>query len=133
MENNPEKEIVELHQFFQDWYNNQSPDTDENFARFSSVMTPEFTRIDPDGNVSGRAPLVKGLRKAHNSHGDMKIWIRDVQVRFQLGDIITATYQEWQEIKGEISCRLSSVVFKTQPEAPNGLGWLHVHETWLAT
>ena len=52
MEQDPENEIVELHQFFQDWYNNVLPDTDQNFARFSDVMDNDFTRIDPDGNIS---------------------------------------------------------------------------------
>ncbi len=49
--------------------------------------------------------------------------------------IVLATYEEWQ--KGALNSkppnngRVSSAVFLKDRSRPNGLMWLHVHETWL--
>ena len=126
-----ENEIIELHQFFQDWYNNQLSPTEGNFARCADVLDPEFSIIFPSGDKILCQTLLNRLRNAHNSHTDMHIWIKDIQVLYQIGDLILATYEEWQEIEGKISTRLSSVLFQKAPSTPNGLRWLHVHETWI--
>jgi hypothetical protein len=90
-----ENEIIELHQFFQDWYNNQLTPTKENFARCADVLAP------------------------------------DIQVLHQLGELILATYEEWQKIEGKVTTRISSVLFQNSNITPNGLLWFHVHETWI--
>jgi hypothetical protein len=128
-----ENEIIQLHQFFQDWYNNQLTPTDKNFARCENVLAPDFSIIFPDGNMVLCQPLLGKLREAHNSHTRMRIWIENIQVLHQIGDLILATYEEWQEIEGTVTARLSSVLFKEAQSTPNGLLWLHVHETWIAT
>ena len=126
-----ENEIVELHQFFQDWYNNILSASPDNFARCEKVLADDFTIIFPNGDKVLCKPLLEGLRKAHNSRINMRIWIEDIQVLYQLGDLILATYEEWQETEGKVTTRVSSVLFKKTPETPNGLLWLHVHETWI--
>ena len=126
-----ENEIIELHQFFQDWYNNQLSPTNENFARCADVLDPEFSIIFPSGDNVLCQTLFDKLRNAHNSHTAMRIWIENIQVLHQIGDLILATYEEWQEIEGKVTTRLSSVFFQKAPSTPNGLRWLHVHETWI--
>ncbi|MFX0092506.1 MAG: hypothetical protein ACFFBD_12150 [Candidatus Hodarchaeota archaeon] len=41
------------------------------------------------------------------------------------------TYEEWQEIDGQTIARLSTALFRKCFDAPNGVEWLHAHETWL--
>ena len=126
-----ENEIIELHQFFLDWYNNKLSPSDENFTRVSDVLAPDFTIIFPSGENVFCQPLLDRLRNANNIHANMRIWIRNIKVRFHIGNLILATYEEWQEIDGLITSRLSSVVFQDNETKPNGLQWLHVHETWI--
>ena len=128
-----ENEIIELHQFFQNWYNNQLSPTDENFARCANALAPDFSIVFPDGNMVFCQALLGKLKKAHNSHTDMRIWIVNVQVLYQIGDLILATYEEWQDIESKVTARLSSVLFRKAQFTPNGLLWLHVHETWIKT
>lgn len=123
-------EIVQLHQFFEDWYNNKLIPTDDNFARCSKALAADFSIIFPSGDVVSCQPLLDRIRKAHNSHKDMRIWIKSVEVRHQIGDVILATYEEWQEIEGQVTARLSSVLLQKAQSTPNGFQWLHVHETW---
>ena len=126
-----QNEIIELHQFFQDWYNNQLKPTDENFARCADVLAPEFAIIFPSGDKILCQPLLDRLWKAHNSYTGMRIWIENIQVLHQLDDMVLATYEEWQEIEGKVTARISSVLFKKEQTKPNELLWLHVHETWI--
>ncbi|MFN2237714.1 MAG: hypothetical protein ACK2U1_26070 [Anaerolineales bacterium] len=128
-----ENEIHELHQFFQDWYNNQLSPTDENFARCANVLHSNFTIIFPIGDRMRRETLLEILRNAHGSHTNIRIWIEHIQILYQFGDLVLATYEEWQEIDSQINSRLSTVLFQQAPTTPNGLRWLHVHETWMNT
>ena len=126
-----ENEITQLHQFFQDWYNNQLTPTDVNFARCVDVLSKDFSIIFPSGDMVQCQPLLDTLRKAHNSRDGMRIWIENVQALHQIGGVILATYEEWQEIEGQVTARLSSVLFREAQSTPNGVSWLHVHETWI--
>ena len=126
-----ENEIIELHQFFQDWYNKCLSPTDKNFARCVNVLHPNFRIILPRGDQIQYHTLLEILRNAHGSHTNMHIWIKRIQVLHQIGDLVLATYEEWQEIDGQVNSRLSTVLFQKAPKTPNGLSWLHVHETWI--
>ena len=60
-----------------------------------------------------------------------RIWIEGFQLRLVSGNLALATYEEWQEVEGQVTARLSSALFQRKENTPNGLVWLHVHETRL--
>ena len=126
-----ESEIVQLHQFFQDWFNGVLPFTEENFSRFEGVLDPDFILINPFGVILNRDELVESLRSAHKTIKGIRIWIEDSIVHQISEDISLATYQEWQEKEGHTTSRLSTAVFQSKPGTPNGFIWVHVHETWI--
>lgn len=41
------------------------------------------------------------------------------------------TYEEWQTTGGVATGRLSTAVMRSVPGFPNGLAWVHLHETRL--
>lgn len=131
MRDHVQQEIEELHQFFQDWYNGVLPQSNEAFARFADAMALGFTIIFPSGNVMRREPLVEALYKSYDGRDGFRIWIKNVQIHQKVGDVIVASYQEWQRDQEQTTARLSSVILERDSNAPNGLRWLHVHETWL--
>lgn len=126
-----EAEIVELHQFFQDWYIGKLERSKENFDRLENALADGFRIVTPNAQIIERQPLIDGIENAHNTQVAMRIWIEDVHIQHWLDDHVLATYQEWQEKGGETTTRLSSVLFKRKPENPHGLEWLFVHETWM--
>lgn len=73
-----------------------------------------------------------GTRQAHGSQPGLTIEIKDVQLREAGEELVAGTYEEWQSGEEKEDGRLSTVLFRKTPEAPNGLRWLHVHETWLS-
>ncbi len=128
-----EAEIVELHQWIEEWSNAELPNTPEAFKRFDQVIAPSFVIIDPDGELIERQPIIEALRGAHGrwqgAAGRISI---DGYRLHQTGDgLALATYVEWHDLPSGRVGRLSSVLFGTNAQAPNGLEWLHLHEVWV--
>ena len=87
--------------------------------------------VSPDGARLTRADLASGFEQAHGANPDFAIAIRDVTVLREVGDLVLATYTEWQRgstRSGRTESGRFTTVLMTR-DAPHR--WLHVHETWL--
>ena len=129
-------EIVELHQFFQDWFRGELAETEAQFARFARVMAPDFSIISPTGSLNHREAILQMVRHGYGGWQDRngRIWIENIIVRWQDDGHCLLTYEEWQEIDGQITARLSTVLFRTYFDETHGVDavqWVHLHETWL--
>ena len=158
-----ENEIVELHQFFEDWFMGRLNNSDQAFRRVEDVMARGFTMVSPEGRVTGRTDLLHSLRSAHGAYalgGAISIRVanilerpfsesnersdpgdplagsptplRDTDNMLASSDITLVTYEEWQDEGSGERGRISSALFRSRVGTPNGLEWLHVHETWLS-
>lgn len=126
-----QQEILDFHHFFEEWFAGRLPNSDEAFARAMVAVGEAFALVSPNGRLTDRHTLMCGLRGEHNGRSQFRIWIENFQLQQQHSDIAIATYEEWQKIGDAISSRLSTAVFQQDPAAPNGVKWLHVHETWI--
>lgn len=124
-------EIEELHAFFQAWFAGAVPDDEAHFGRFSSTLSPDFTIIPPSGNIIDSTTIQHRLRDAYGT-SNTQIWIEKASARRLGGQHIVAVYEEWQRRDGVTSVRQSSAIFSRSQQAPNGVIWQHVHETWIA-
>lgn len=128
-----EREVVELHEFLESWFSARLPASDEAFARFESVLAPRFTLVDPAGEVLDRSTVVEGVRGGHgrSTGEDLSIRIEKATVRHRSRAGCLVTYEEWHDAPTTSRGRLSSVLLVPRSGAPNGVEWLHLHETWL--
>lgn len=125
-----EREIVALHEFFQQWYRGELEATD--FARFERALEVDFQIITPEGRLLPRADIIQAVRQQAGSDPSAVLEIRNVELVAVDSDIAVFRYEEWQSSAGVEPCgRLSSVVFRRRDDADNGLGWRQVQETWL--
>lgn len=129
------REVGELHEFFQGWFNGVLEDSGEAFGRMADVMGEGFELIGPDGRRRGREVLLGDVRGAHGmARGEsppMRIRIEELRGRPLADDLYLVTYEEWQARRGQERGRLSTAVFRRREGTPNGVEWLHVHEVWL--
>lgn len=134
-----EKEIHDLHQFFEDWFNGVLAPSEENLARVADVLAPGFVLIGPDGRATYREPLIRRLRRAHgswrepgsDSPGTRRIRIEGFQTRLIEGPTAIAVYEEWHENGDEHKGRISTAFFRLEHGLPNEVRWYHLQETWL--
>ncbi|QDU69112.1 nuclear transport factor 2 family protein [Engelhardtia mirabilis] len=129
------REIEEIHVAFTEWFSARTPADDATFERLvASRFEPGFTIVPPDGRAVAEEELLDGLRGAHGADAGLSIQIREVRVRHDLGDLVIATYEEWQSSdrpgRPPLTGRTSTAVLRRRVE---GWGWVHVHETWLPT
>ena len=132
---NVQKEIVQLHEFFEAWFTGRIEQNEENLRRLADVIADEFLIVSPNANIIDKATLLTNVRKAYGSQSDQpySIRIENLHGRRLESQLFLAVYEEWQKVGDEDKGRLTTVVFGSKTGTPNSLEWLHVHETWLAS
>jgi len=121
-------EIVELHDFFEEYFLGRTA----SLARAEAVFGPHFTFVGPDGQTRNRASVVQMLSDGHAHAEELRITTTDHQLLLETSDAVVATYVEHHELAdGQSNHRLTTVVFIPSDEAPNGLLWHRAQETWL--
>ena len=115
-------EIEELHRFFERWLRGDEDD----FSRCDRALARDFTMVGPGGEVRSRDALVRGLLDAQGKR-PVSIRIRSLEEIELAPELALARYEEWHGDQG----RVSTALFRARGDAPNGIEWVTVHETWL--
>ena len=135
MKNHCYNEIVELHSFFQDWFNGKIEKNKEPFERFPNVLEEKFELITPSGQKHTKDEILQLVWNSHASRAEsdnpMKIWIENFNFKTISDELFLVTYEEWQKIDGNDKGRLSTAIFQRCENNFNGITWIHVHETFL--
>ena len=130
-----QREVVELHGFLVDWMTGAAPRTALTFARFADVLADGFVLVSPHGAITERRPLLRELEARYAVQGSddvgFRIEVRNFRHRRTEGAVCLVTYEEWQQLSGTATGRVSSAWFRARSDMPHGVEWLHVHETWL--
>lgn len=127
-------EVIELHRFFQDWMNAVLEPTEANF-RLTDVLADDFGMVTPEGARVTRQEIERQVRASHGVYRDserpLTIRIENLEGQALTKGAFLVGYDEWQETPDGDYGRRSTAVFRERLDAPNGVEWVHVHETWL--
>lgn len=131
-----EREVVTLHEFFGDWFAGRVEKTGAAFDRVRDALGDEFEMVAPSGRTAGRESVITGIWEVHGRDADADadargVRVEDLRVRYVREDLCLVTYEEWQRGPDGETGRQSSALFRRAETAPNGVEWLHLHETWL--
>jgi hypothetical protein len=125
------RECVDLHAFFLAWLRPHNG-TKLDPQRFERAFDPEFRLVGPDGGVRDRAGIVAWLHDLKEGRGaDFRMEVSDFRAVWQEGDAILLEYVETQYLQGKTTQRQSTALLKRAPDAPAGMVWVHLQETWL--
>ena len=122
-----EREIVELHEFFEGYFLGTRSDLE----RVDAALAHDFTMAGPDGSLAGRAATLSAIRSGANTHQELRILVTQSRLIAESAELVVAEYIETHELPSVDNHRRSTVTFRRDPEGPNGLRWVRVHETWL--
>ncbi|PSP72075.1 hypothetical protein BRC86_13315 [Halobacteriales archaeon QS_3_64_16] len=123
----PEREVRRLHEVIEAWFRGETDDLEP----FSEALASEFELISPDGIVSDREAVLTGLRGGHGDDPELTIAIRNVEHRTTAGEWHPVRYEEHQSTDGGSTGRVSTAALRERTDAPAGLSWIHLQETWL--
>ena len=108
------------------------------FAPFADALLPGFTLINPDGRTEDRAAVVDRFRARHGGRAgrDFRIEIQWSGVCARGPDWGLVRYDElwWEGTELTASIRGSALLRSgaAATGTPAGIGWQHLHETWVA-
>lgn len=132
------REVIDLHGLFEDWFAARCDESDAYFDRhLRGRIAPDFRIVMPGGRLLRGDTLFADIRQAHGVNPWFRIQVRNVGARSigEDGTLVLATCEEWQKnalnSKPPNDARLSSALLKRDGAAPNGILWLHMHETWF--
>lgn len=135
------REVEGLHDFFVKWFTGEVARTDEGFRRFSDVMDATMEMVTAAGDRHTLASLSATIDCAHGCMPDdgggvsFAIAIENARLVRTVGSgaarSYLVSYEEWQTVGDAVTARVSSALFREEPSAPNGVAWLHLHETYL--
>lgn len=126
-------EVRDLHEFFQSWFRGEADC--EAFDHPTESLAGDFRMVSPDGTESARETVLDGIESARNSETESDppfvIEIRNPTVRHETDGHCQVRYEEWQRRGENWNARLSTALFRRDDDAPNGVVWVDLHETWL--
>jgi len=128
MQANWQREVDELHEFFQALFLGQIDSMDRADAAFGS----DFTFVGPDGLLADRGQILEMLESGRGHSSELAIGVEGHRTIVEAGALIVGEYIEVHEVADGGNRRRTTVVFDVDPDGPNGVRWRHVHETWLS-
>jgi hypothetical protein len=126
------KEVIDFHVELEAWLRGDGPRGQAGFSRLEFALAPECKLITPGGVVNERAGLLERLFQSHGVSPDMRIRVEGFAPVWTAGDSALVRYIEWRESGGQTTGRYSAVLFRADREAPAGVVWVYMHETWMA-
>ena len=125
-------EVVNRHHFFVEWFTGRASEAE--LEASLRAFAPDMVMIEPDANTIGTDEIMAMITNARGKRpADFEIRVELISARLIGSDIVAVVYDEHQVIDGVKSARRSSAVFSADPEAPEGMVWRHLQETWIAT
>lgn len=119
-------EVDEFHRFVERWFAGTIDDP----RRLEASLAPDFHIVTPQGTIRTRDGLVEDVVGTHAAYADVEfeITIGAFEPRDVTDDRCLATYEERRSIDDRHETRVATALFR-RADAPNGVEWVHVHET----
>eukprot|EP00250_Pteridium_aquilinum_P007282 c17033_g1_i1 orf=244-1737(-) len=130
------REVVQLKLFMMKWLLSQVSNTEKSFGRLSGVISDGAKTISPEGVELNAAQFLCGMRKKYGSiqGSELRIWFDNIHEQILAEGIYLVTWQLWeQSAGGKRRGYFASAVLKLKAGTPNGVEWLHSHESVRST
>lgn len=125
-------EVIKRHDFFVEWFTGRAEEAD--LSASIRAFAPDMMMIEPDSNTIGTEQIVGMITSARGKRpADFEIRVELIAARQISDDVALVIYDEHQVIDGLKSARRSSAVFSADPNAPEGVVWRQLQETWITT
>jgi len=123
-----ETETIDFHRFLECWFAERTDDP----GRLDAVLAKDFHIVSPQGEVTSRAEMIEEVEAAHGVYDDAEFSIRieAFEPRYVAEEVCLATYEEWRRVDSRSEGRVSTALFR-EGGTPNGVEWVHVHETGM--
>lgn len=124
------REVLRRHAFFVTWFTGKGNARD--MAEAARAFAPDFHMLWPDMTLDTRDTLLAKLEQARgNSPANYAIEIDFVHAALLAPEVAVIVCDERQTIGDTANARRMSAVFSPVADAPEGVQWRHLHQSWL--
>jgi hypothetical protein len=120
------REVAELHAYFVELFTGRSRD----LSRCERAFSPKLEMVTPEGRLVARAEILERLEKA-TARADFRITISDIAPVREDAASVLLRYIEEQYRGGETTRRVSIALLEASSDAPLGVAWRYLQETWI--
>jgi len=120
------REVLELHAAFVELFTGRSRD----LARCAAAFAHDFEMVTPNGQRLARGAILAGIESARTA-ADFRIEILEIRAVWEHNNSVLLQYVEQQYRDGRMTRRRSTALFEALAEAPCGVVWRYLHETWM--
>jgi hypothetical protein len=120
------REVLELHAAFVELFTGRASD----FARCAAAFANDFEMVTPSGARLARRDILAGIEAARVAPG-FRIEILEIRAVWEHHNSVLLQYVEQQYRDGRMTRRRSTALFEALAEAPCGVVWRYLHETWM--
>ena len=125
------QEVHDFHAFLADWFAGRTMGDENALTDQRRRFAPDMQYISPSGGIVDATMIEEMLGSAGGSAPAIVIEVRNATARRADERSVLVTYEEHQTGGTENNGRLTTALFVPKADAPNGVGWFHVHEVWL--
>lgn len=122
------REILELHQLFEQWYQGRLPDRGLE-SKIGIHLAQEFCILFPDGGVHRKNDLLEMMRPDRGNDPGYRIVISNIQIHDSPVGEYHVRYVESQYWEGSEKPNLVIQASSILKEASDRLLWASIHET----
>ncbi|KAL8114794.1 sucrose-phosphatase 1-like isoform X3 [Apium graveolens] len=129
----PDHEIVMFYLFYEKWRKAEVEKTEQSLHKLKSLCHSMAIFVHPSGV---KRPLKHSIDDVVMLHGDKKgkpfsVWVDQVYSAEIASNTWLVKFYKWELCDEEKYCCLTTVLLSLKTEEPDGLMWLHMHQTWL--
>ncbi|WP_420407326.1 hypothetical protein [Hoeflea sp.] len=123
-------EVVNRHTFFVEWFTGRAPEAEMEVS--ARAFADDMRMVEPDGSMIDAEQVKTMLRGARGKRSDgFEIRVDLIEARMLGEAAALVVYDEHQVIDGAKTARRSSAIFSEDKDAPEGVVWRHLQETWI--
>lgn len=125
--------VVEYLLLMEQWLKAVVENTDAVFNRLKASLAPDASYVHAYGIITNPHEEIDTMRELHGvkKNKPFFIWVDRIRIE-QLSDTMyLARFDKWEKSSSGLSCAITTALLQTKSDAPNGLLWKLIHETWL--
>lgn len=123
-------EVINRHRFFVEWFTGRASETEMQASE--RAFASDMRMVEPDGSMIDATQVKTMLKGARGKRAQgFEIRVDLIEARLVGPDAALVIYDEHQLIDGQKTARRSSALFSADGDAPEGVVWRHLQETWI--
>ena len=131
LEASAEHAAIQSEMFLEAWISGRI-ERSHGVGRFGEVLAPGFHIVGPSGELLSRRELLDYLVEQHGTDPGTRRWVENPRT-WSVGDALAVVLFDERQVRDaqELASRVS-ILCEAAPSAPDGVRWLHVHESRIA-